>query len=327
MELRAGPRAACAGVGAQRTPAAVARFLEIDGRVFPAFSTSDRDRVMRGFLHDPSDGGYGWHTTMWNIARRVTRNASTPYGAVLALESWFRQTGGFRYDESPPRDPGPPLEVFVKRTKAGYCQHFAGAMALMLRLLGVPARVAVGFTSGRERGRTMPGSSPTTTRTPGSRSGSRARGGSPSTRLPAEGRFGGDCSSRRAHRRAVAALRRGELAGQGACGNHETAPRYRRADAGDERGGRHPGSSGVGIVLAGALWMRVGGRPREGRSAAPAVPVAATHGGTREREPAGAVEGFLRDQGERSSSRTATLAELQRGVRQELGLDGWRGSP
>jgi hypothetical protein len=30
----------------------------------------------------------------------------------------------------------------------GYCQHFAGAMALMLRYLGIPSRVAVGFTSG-----------------------------------------------------------------------------------------------------------------------------------------------------------------------------------
>jgi hypothetical protein len=36
----------------------------------------------------------------------------------------------------------------VTRTHAGYCQHFAGAMALMLRYLGVPARVAVGFSSG-----------------------------------------------------------------------------------------------------------------------------------------------------------------------------------
>jgi protein-glutamine gamma-glutamyltransferase len=37
----------------------------------------------------------------------------------------------------------------VTKTRAGYCQHFAGAMALMLRYLGVPARVAGGFTSGR----------------------------------------------------------------------------------------------------------------------------------------------------------------------------------
>jgi hypothetical protein len=42
----------------------------------------------------------------------------------------------------------PALVAFVTRTKRGYCQHYAGAMALMLRFLGIPARVAAGFTSG-----------------------------------------------------------------------------------------------------------------------------------------------------------------------------------
>ena len=42
----------------------------------------------------------------------------------------------------------PALVQFVTQTKRGYCQHFAGAMALMLRYLGIPARVAAGFTSG-----------------------------------------------------------------------------------------------------------------------------------------------------------------------------------
>ena len=42
----------------------------------------------------------------------------------------------------------PPLVTFVTKTHAGYCQYFAGAMALMLRYLGIPARVAVGFAGG-----------------------------------------------------------------------------------------------------------------------------------------------------------------------------------
>jgi hypothetical protein len=42
-----------------------------------------------------------------------------------------------------------PLESFLFRDKRGYCQQFAGAMALLLRMGGVPARVAVGFTQGR----------------------------------------------------------------------------------------------------------------------------------------------------------------------------------
>jgi hypothetical protein len=41
-----------------------------------------------------------------------------------------------------------PLESFLFTDKYGYCQQFAGAMAMLLRMGGVPARVAVGFTSG-----------------------------------------------------------------------------------------------------------------------------------------------------------------------------------
>ena len=35
---------------------------------------------------------------MYDLAARVTSGAETPYAAVLALEAWFRQTGGFTYD-------------------------------------------------------------------------------------------------------------------------------------------------------------------------------------------------------------------------------------
>jgi hypothetical protein len=86
---------------------------------------------------------------IWETAQTVTDGAATPYQAAFKLESWFRgEQGGFTYDEHPP-DSGdlPPLASFLE-TKQGYCQHFAGAMALMLRYLGVPARVAAGFTSG-----------------------------------------------------------------------------------------------------------------------------------------------------------------------------------
>ena len=86
---------------------------------------------------------------IWNTAREVAAGSSTPYQAAFKLESWFRgQQGGFTYDEQPPPSGAtPPLASFLE-TKRGYCQHFAGAMALMLRYLGVPARVAAGFTSG-----------------------------------------------------------------------------------------------------------------------------------------------------------------------------------
>ena len=93
------------------------------------------------------------YQALWNQAKRLRAGARTPYGAVVAIETWLRSTGGFTYDESPPAPGGlPPLAHFVTEGKSGYCQHFAGAMALMLRFLGIPARVAGGFTSGKRDG-------------------------------------------------------------------------------------------------------------------------------------------------------------------------------
>jgi transglutaminase-like putative cysteine protease len=121
-----------------RYPPAVANqgYLDFeDGVRFPAFGKA-RPAVV------------GPYAPLYRQAERVAGDAPTPYAAAVALEGWFRRTGAFRYDEHPPRTSGPPLVAFVLRTKRGYCQHFAGAMALMLRMLGVPARVAVGFTPG-----------------------------------------------------------------------------------------------------------------------------------------------------------------------------------
>ena len=56
----------------------------------------------------------------------------------------------FTYSErpTPPAAGRAPLDAFLFDTKEGYCQHFAGAMALLLRMGGVPARVATGFSPG-----------------------------------------------------------------------------------------------------------------------------------------------------------------------------------
>ena len=56
---------------------------------------------------------------------------------------------GYIYDREPAAAGSYPLATFLFRAGAGYCQQFAGAMALLLRMGGVPARVAAGFTSGR----------------------------------------------------------------------------------------------------------------------------------------------------------------------------------
>jgi transglutaminase-like putative cysteine protease len=85
----------------------------------------------------------------WRLAQRLRRDAESPYAYVLAVNRHL-QGGGFVYDERPAPTPDgqAPLEHFLFRSKAGYCQHYSAAMALLLRMGGVPARVATGFSPG-----------------------------------------------------------------------------------------------------------------------------------------------------------------------------------
>jgi protein-glutamine gamma-glutamyltransferase len=92
-----------------------------------------------------------WRT--YRLAQRLKRGARDPYEFVRRVDLYLGR--GFTYDERPAPGPPnvPPLVHFLFTGKAGYCQHFSGAMALLLRLGGVPARVATGFSPGgfRER--------------------------------------------------------------------------------------------------------------------------------------------------------------------------------
>jgi hypothetical protein len=80
------------------------------------------------------------------LARSLARGTHTPYAFVQAVRRYLRHN--YRYSLTLPVAPRYPLVSFLFGDRAGYCQQFAGAMALLLRMGGVPARVAVGFTSG-----------------------------------------------------------------------------------------------------------------------------------------------------------------------------------
>ena len=99
------------------------------------------------------------YAELFERAQQVAGETSSPYAAAVALEDVVQvDRRASRTRSSPAVTPGlPPLVGFVIDTKTGYCQHFAGAMALMLRLLGIPARVAAGFVPGHYHGRLLGG--------------------------------------------------------------------------------------------------------------------------------------------------------------------------
>jgi len=88
------------------------------------------------------DSPYG---RVLRLARRLARGQPTQYDVVQAIQRHLRSE--YDYSERPPSQEFP-LAAFLFEDRIGYCQQFSGAMALMLRMLRIPARVAAGFTPG-----------------------------------------------------------------------------------------------------------------------------------------------------------------------------------
>ncbi|AHI00489.1 DUF3488 and transglutaminase-like domain-containing protein [Kutzneria viridogrisea] len=85
------------------------------------------------------------------LAESITSQERTTFDKAAALTKYFNGgANGFRYELSAtPKDTSiDQLEDFLFNTRAGFCEQYASAMAVMLRDLGVAARVAIGFTPG-----------------------------------------------------------------------------------------------------------------------------------------------------------------------------------
>lgn len=73
--------------------------------------------------------------------------AETPFAKALALQDYLREN--YQYDISVDQGHGKQaLANFLFSTKRGYCEQFAGSYGVLARLVGLPSRVAVGFTPG-----------------------------------------------------------------------------------------------------------------------------------------------------------------------------------
>ncbi|GAA2418445.1 hypothetical protein GCM10010191_31530 [Actinomadura vinacea] len=83
------------------------------------------------------------------LARQLGSGARSQYEVVERVERYLSEGGRFRYSTEVRQNVGFPLVDFLVNSRTGYCQHFAGAAALLLRLAGVPTRVAAGFATGK----------------------------------------------------------------------------------------------------------------------------------------------------------------------------------
>jgi hypothetical protein len=83
------------------------------------------------------------------LARQITRGQASAYAKAIALQRWFTSQGRFTYSLNVGQpDSSAALINFLTKTRRGYCQQFAFAMAVLARLVGIPSRVAIGYTPG-----------------------------------------------------------------------------------------------------------------------------------------------------------------------------------
>jgi transglutaminase-like putative cysteine protease len=85
-----------------------------------------------------------------DIAQQITRGKTTPFEKAVALEQWFL-SNRFSYSiQSNLPNTARGLLTFLTSDRQGFCQQFAFAMAVLARLVGIPSRVAIGFTAGHQ---------------------------------------------------------------------------------------------------------------------------------------------------------------------------------
>ena len=80
------------------------------------------------------------------LAHDITRNAATPYEKARAIENYLKTE--FLYTLDLKAAEPDPLADFLFNTREGHCEYFATAMAIMLRTIGIPARIVNGFQMG-----------------------------------------------------------------------------------------------------------------------------------------------------------------------------------
>lgn len=85
-----------------------------------------------------------------DLAHEIAGDAPTAGARALALQEWLT-SDLFTYSLAADLGTGDgmtTIEDFLLRSRSGYCEQFAGAMAIMARELGIPTRMAVGFVPG-----------------------------------------------------------------------------------------------------------------------------------------------------------------------------------
>lgn len=102
------------------------------------------EAVRRAYLQIPST----LPQRVRDLARKVVEGRDNPYDRAEAIESFLRTNYRYAPVVRPPPPGRDPVDWFLFDLKEDFCEYFASSMVMMLREVGVPARLVEGFTSG-----------------------------------------------------------------------------------------------------------------------------------------------------------------------------------
>jgi transglutaminase-like putative cysteine protease len=83
-----------------------------------------------------------------DLAARITAGETNAFDKVTAVEDYLRDNYRYTLDSPVPPAGQDAVDHFLFDARAGFCEQFASATTVMLRALGIPARVATGYTPG-----------------------------------------------------------------------------------------------------------------------------------------------------------------------------------
>lgn len=83
-----------------------------------------------------------------DLAQQLTAEAQGPFDAIKALEKHLKSQYPYNLDIPEFPEDRDSIDYFLFEQKEGYCEHFATSLAMMARTLGIPTRLATGYTPG-----------------------------------------------------------------------------------------------------------------------------------------------------------------------------------
>jgi hypothetical protein len=84
-----------------------------------------------------------------DLATQLTEDQESPWAKADAIARFLNTDGGFTYNDQVARSHSiDTLEQFLFDQREGYCEQFASAFAAMARSVGLPTRIAVGYSYG-----------------------------------------------------------------------------------------------------------------------------------------------------------------------------------